>query len=115
MFNKSIQKHLLKHPIMSIALVNNYKQLVENIPQIIDVSGYKNEYIAKKLKIKPQYLSVKKLRKSWSVNDVENLLHIIMNEDVENYLNDFYENILIEKSLTGKAVSADEFEKRMKW
>ena len=71
---------------MSIALVNNYKQLLQNIPHIIDISGYKNEYIAMKLNIKPQYLSVKKQRNSWNVEDVEKLLNIIMNKDVQEYL-----------------------------
>jgi hypothetical protein len=96
-------------------IVSNYKQLVDNIPQIIDVSGYRNEFIAKQLNIQPTYFSVKKQRGSWSVDDVQRLLDVIMNEHVKNYLNDFYENILIEKSLTGKALSAEEFEKRMKW
>jgi hypothetical protein len=96
-------------------IVSNYKQLVDNIPQIIDISGYRNEFIAKQLNIQPTYFSVKKQRGSWSVDDVQRLLDVIMNEHVENYLNDFYENILIKKNVTGKAISSDEFEKRMKW
>lgn len=96
-------------------IVQNYKQLVENIPQIIDVSGYRNEFIAKQLKIQPSYFSIKKQRGRWSVEDVQKLLDVIMNTHVENYLNDFYENILIQKNITGNAISSDEFEKRMKW
>ena len=71
---------------MSINIVNSYKNLVDHIPELIDISGYRNDFIAKKLKIKPQYFSVKKQRNSWSVEDVEKLLAVIMNEDVENFL-----------------------------
>jgi hypothetical protein len=100
---------------MSIALVSNYKKLLNNLPQIIEISGYKNEYIAMKLNIKPQYLSVKKQRKSWNVDDVEKLLNIIMNKDVQDYLDDLYESVLIEKYSTGKTISSEAFEKQMKW
>lgn len=100
---------------MSISLVNNYKQLLNNIPEIIEISGYKNEYIAMKMNIKPQYLSLKKKRSSWNVDDVENLLNIIMNKDVEDYLNDLYESILMERYSTGNTISSSEFEKQMKW
>jgi len=100
---------------MSIALINNYKQLLKNLPHIIEISGYKNDYIAMKLNIKPQYLSVKKQRNSWNVDDVEKLLHIIMNKDVQEYLDDLYESILIEKYSTNKTISSEDFEKQMKW
>jgi hypothetical protein len=57
-----------------------------NINTIIDVSGYRNDYIAKKLGIPASSFSVKKSRGSFSVDDMEKIMQIIDNEDVEDYL-----------------------------
>lgn len=72
--------------IMGVDIVSNYKNLVLNINTLIDVSGYRNDYIAKKLGILPSSFSVKKNRGSFSVDDIEKIMQIIDNEDVENYL-----------------------------
>ncbi len=72
--------------IMGVDIVSNYKNLVLNINTLIDVSGYRNDYIAKKLGILPSSFSVKKNRGSFSVDDIEKIMQVIDNEDVENYL-----------------------------
>ena len=71
---------------MNISIINNYKKLVHEIPTIIDLSGYKNEYIARKMEMKPQFFSVKKSRNTFDIVQVEKILSIIFNEDVEDYL-----------------------------
>ena len=71
---------------MNISVINNYKKLVDEIPKIIDLSGYKNEYIARKMEMKPQFFSVKKNRNTFDIKQVEKILSIIFNEDVEDYL-----------------------------
>ena len=71
---------------MGVDIVSNYKNLVLNINTLIDVSGYRNDYIAKKLGILPSSFSVKKNRGSFSVDDIEKIMQVIDNEDVENYL-----------------------------
>lgn len=63
----------------------NYKNILINLPEAIEVSGYRKDYIAKKLGISPQSFSAKISRKSFSVEDVEKLLKIIENEDVEEF------------------------------
>ena len=71
---------------MKIAAINNYKNLVEEIPNIIELSGYKNEYIARKIEMKPQYFSLKKQKNSFNLIEVEKILSVIFNEDVEDYI-----------------------------
>ena len=71
---------------MDIAAINNYKILVEELPNIIDLSGYKYEYIARKIEMKPQYFSLKKQKNTFNLSEVERILSVIFNEDVEDYL-----------------------------
>jgi len=71
---------------MNIAAINNYKTLVEEIPNIIELSGYKNDYIARKIDMKPQYFSVKKQKNTFNLVEVEKILAVIFNEDVEDYI-----------------------------
>ena len=71
---------------MNISIINNYRKLVDEMPKIIELSGYKNEYIARKMEMKPQFFSVKKNRNTFDVEQVEKILSIIFNEDVEDYL-----------------------------
>ncbi len=39
---------------MTLEIVTDYKNLVSNISQLIDISGYRNDDIAKKIGILPQ-------------------------------------------------------------
>lgn len=71
---------------METTVISTYKRLLNNVADIIDISGYRNDYIAKKLGLKPQNFSVKKQRASWTPDELEKLLAIISNEDVEEYL-----------------------------
>ena len=96
---------------MQIQAVIQYKNLLSHIADIIEISGYRNDYIAKKLGLKPQNFSVKKQRASWSPDEVEKLLAVVDNEDVEDYL-------LIEHMRSIKdeeTITLDEFKKQMGW
>ena len=96
---------------MQIQAVIQYKNLLSHIAEIIEISGYRNDYIAKKLGLKPQNFSVKKQRASWSPDEVEKLLAVVDNEDVEDYL-------LLEHMRSIKdeeTITLDEFKKQMGW
>jgi uncharacterized protein (DUF2384 family) len=55
----------------------NYKSILANLPKAIAVSGYRKDYIAKKLGISHQSFSAKISRKSFSPEDAERLLKVI--------------------------------------
>ncbi|MFT4092393.1 MAG: hypothetical protein QM640_02045 [Niabella sp.] len=95
---------------MTVA-IKNYKAIVKALPQLIEVSGYKNDYIAKKLNMRPGYFSAKKTKGSWSLDEVEKIIETITNKDVENYLDE----LLIQSCFPGNTLSAADFEKKMGW
>ncbi len=72
--------------MMANDIVSNYQTLIKSIPKLIEISGYRSDFIAKKIGLKPANFSVKKQRGNWSADEVEKLLQLIDNEEVENYL-----------------------------
>ncbi|MCC6286686.1 MAG: hypothetical protein IT249_02265 [Chitinophagaceae bacterium] len=96
---------------MQLQTVLDYKRLLNHISDLIEVSGCRNDYITKKLGIKPQNFSVKKQRVSWNPDEVEKLLTIIDNEDVENYL--MLEQMRFLKN--EETITLDELKKSIKW
>ncbi|MVM37800.1 hypothetical protein GO730_09710 [Spirosoma sp. HMF3257] len=71
---------------MATEIVRNYKNLVAHIGNLIDVAGYRNDYVAKKIGISAVSFATKKKRNSFSVDEVEKIIQLIDNEDVDDYL-----------------------------
>lgn len=71
---------------MAVDIVTDYQRLVKSIPQLIEISGYRSDFLAKKIGMKPANFSVKKQRGNWSTEEVEKLLQVINNEEIENYV-----------------------------
>jgi len=96
---------------MQLSIVKEYKNLLFNLSKVIDISGYRNDYIAQKIGMKAPNFAVKKKRATWTVDEVEKILITVENEDVRNFL----EIQKIKNSETGKALSSEDFEKQMGW
>jgi len=94
---------------MPFDLVKNYQLLVKRIPELIEISGYRSDFIAKKIGLKPANFSVKKQCGNWSTEEVEKLLNVISNEEVENYL--FIE--LMRSRKDDEEVSFEEYKKEI--
>ena len=85
--------------------------LVNNLGQLIEISGFRNDYLSNKIGLKPANFSVKKKKGNWTTTEVLKLLSIIKSKEVEDYI-----DIMKMKEIkNGKFISPDEFEKRMKW
>ncbi len=71
-----------------LTVFQEFNAIKENISRILTVSGYKNDYIAKKIGITPQNFAVKKKRGNWSAEELEKIIGVLTkpNEDVENAL-----------------------------
>jgi ABC-type Zn uptake system ZnuABC Zn-binding protein ZnuA len=91
--------------------ITNYKSILANLPKAIAVSGYRKDYIAKKLGISPQSFSAKISRKSFSPEDAERLLKVIKNEDVEGFF--MLERMKALKN--GDNVSYEDAKKELRW
>ncbi len=71
-----------------LTVFQEYNAIKENISQIIYMSGYRNDYVAKKIGLTAQNFAVKKKRGNWSSDELEKIIKVITNpnEDVENAL-----------------------------
>jgi uncharacterized protein YwgA len=96
---------------MILETVNNYEKLVMNIGQLIEVSGYRNDYVAKKLGLTNVNFSAKKNRKTFTVEEIKKIATIIDNEDV----NDFLMVQEMESRKEEETISHDELYKLMGW
>lgn len=96
-----------------LELVQEFKVLRQNLSKLIDKSGYKNSYLAERIGILPQNFSVKKMRNSWTEDEIEQLLTIIETEEIEDY----YLGLVMENISTNRddLVSLDEFKKMKEW
>ena len=95
-----------------LAIVENYKQLRENIGSLIQKSGYKNSFIAAKLGIPAPNFSLKKKRGNWTIEEVEKILSIIENEELEDY---YLGKIMDSVEKEDQFVSLGEFKDAMGW
>ena len=91
-------------------IAKNYKTLLHFLPALIEVSGYRNDYLSKKMGITPATFSAKKQRGNWSADDVVKLMSIIENEDVEDYLM----LQLMRAAKSDETISTNEFRKEIK-
>lgn len=92
-------------------IIDHYKILLHAVPKLIEISGYKNDYVAQKLDMTATHFSAKKSKGNWTIDEVEKILKTISNEDVEDFLDD----MVFEKCFPGKRIDSKLFEKRMGW
>ncbi len=95
---------------MLLEIAGNYKTMVQILPELIDVSGYRNDYLSKKMELSPATFSAKKQRGNWSTDEVIKLMSIIENEDVEDYLM----LQLMRDAKNEETISTTEFRKEVK-
>jgi len=92
-------------------IILSYKTLIQSLGELIQVSGYRSDYIAKKVGMKPANFSLKKQRGNWSVDEAEQVMAVIENEDTENYLM----LVLMRAAKDEETISYEEFQKEMAW
>lgn len=71
-----------------LTVFSEFNAIKNNIAKIINVSGYKNDYVAKKIGLTSQNFAVKKQRGTWSAEELEKIVEVLTkpNEDVEDML-----------------------------
>lgn len=96
---------------MGVDVIVAYEALVNNINELIDVSGYRNDYIAKKIGMTPLNFAMKKSRKSFKIEELKKIIQVIENEDTQDWL-------LLQQMRAFRdeeTVTFEELEKEMKW
>jgi hypothetical protein len=67
--------------------IENFIAIKNEIPKLIDLSGFRNDYLAKRLGIRAANFSVKKQRSNWTEIEIKNLIDFLQrSEEVEDYL-----------------------------
>jgi hypothetical protein len=94
-----------------LSILTQYKAIKSSLPAIIKASGYRNDYVAKKLGISPQSFAVKKKRNNWNEDEVEKILSIIDNDDTEDYV-----MLQLMRSMKDEeTITLEEFKRQMGW
>ena len=92
-------------------IANQYSNLVSQIGKLIEISGFRNDYLAKKIGMKSAIFSVKKQRGNWEIEEVKKLVTLLeRSEDVEDYL--FIH--ALEETKNDETVSIEEIKKEFK-
>lgn len=94
-----------------LEIIENYLSLKEQMNELIKRSGYRNNFIAEKIEMRPDYFALKTKRENWSDEEVTKIVKVIESEDVSNY----FETVMIDNCFPGNVISSKEFEKIMKW
>ncbi|MFT4152836.1 hypothetical protein [Parafilimonas sp.] len=71
-----------------LSVFSEYNAIKNAINELIEASGYRNDYLAKKIGISQANFSVKKQRGSWTDKEVEKIVEVLthVNEDVDDML-----------------------------
>jgi len=88
-----------------------YQKIKASIPDLLEVSGYRNDFVAKKLGIKAATFSVKKQRGNWSDTEVAKLVEVLTSVNKE--VMDFLDAQLVESRNTGNRVTSEQFKKNI--
>ncbi|MGN6493313.1 MAG: hypothetical protein ACTHLE_15035 [Agriterribacter sp.] len=71
-----------------LTVFSEYNAIKNSISELIEVSGYRNDYLARKVGISQANFSAKKQRGSWTDKEVQRLVELLtsVNEEVEDML-----------------------------
>lgn len=75
---------MTKRPInksYAVEVLNDYAEIVEDIPQIIKDSGYKVEYVAKRLRIPRSSFYAKRKAKNFTLAEVREIINMMHESD----------------------------------
>lgn len=96
---------------MTKDVIVNFQLLSKNMSSIVDASGYRNDFIAKKIGIAPTTFSVKKQRNSFTVEEIQRIIELIDNESVEEY----YMLLMMRHFKDDESLSYQEAKKELGW
>lgn len=96
-----------------LAIFQEYNAIKDNIASILKASGYRNEYVARKIGLSPANFATKKQRGNWTEKELAKIVEVITepNEDAEDA-------IMVEVMRSRKddpIVSMEEMRKELGW
>lgn len=89
------------------------QEIKERIPELINTSGYRDDFIAKKIGMTPVFFSVKKQRGNWSEKEVNKIMAVLTGENDEVFNLLMLEEMRIRKD--DETITLDELKKQIGW
>lgn len=95
-----------------LAVVENYNLLKSSLPKLLDLSGYRMDYLAEKIGLSKNYFYAKKSKNNFSHDEFEKIIAFIWRDEFQDIVD---EELLNRKMGQGKNLTATEFKQKMGW
>ena len=95
-----------------LAVIENYNILRMALPRLLDISGYRMDYLAEQLGLSKNYFYAKKSKNKFSNDEFEKIIAFIWRDEFQDILD---EEIIKQKMTEGKNLTGEEFKRKMGW
>jgi len=95
-----------------LAVIENYNLLRKTLPRLLDISGYRMDYLAEQLGISKNYFYTKKSKNTFSNDEFEKIVAFIWRDEFQGILD---EEMVKQKMAEGKNLTAAAFKQKMGW
>lgn len=95
-----------------IDIIENYNILRSNLPKLLDLSGYRMDYIAEKAGISKNYFYTKKSKNSFAHEEFEKIIGIIWKDEFRDIME---LEIMKHRAKKGTNLNAVAFKSKMGW
>ena len=95
-----------------VAVIENYNLLKSSLPKLLDLSGYRMDYLAEKIGLSKNYFYAKKSKNNFSHEEFEKIIAFIWKDEFQDVVD---EELLNRKMGQGKNLTAVEFKQKMGW
>ena len=95
-----------------VAVIENYNLLKSSLPKLLDLSGYRMDYVAEKIGLSKNYFYAKKSKNNFSHEEFEKIIAFIWRDEFQDVVD---EELLNRKMGQGKNLTSAEFKQKMGW
>jgi hypothetical protein len=95
-----------------LAVIENYNILRKTLPRLLDMSGYRMDYVAEKLGLSKNYFYAKKSKNKFSDEEFEKIIAFIWRDEFRDILD---EELVKQRMEQGKTLTSTEFKSKMGW
>ena len=95
-----------------LAVIENYNLLKKSLPRLLDLSGYRMDYLAERLGLSKNYFYTKKSKNTFSNEEFEQLIAFIWRDEFQDFLD---EELLKLKMHEGTNLTGSAFKQKMGW
>jgi hypothetical protein len=95
-----------------LTVIENYNILRKALPRLLEVSGYRMDYLAEQMGISKNYFYTKKSKNTFSNEEFEKIIAFIWRDEFQDILD---EELMKQKMAEGRNLTGKEFKQKMGW